>query len=140
MDGGTVWNMNVASAINQCHDMGATNEEITLDLMNCVTHNMPSDLESGNSFNNWQTARSIHGFYHNMDAISGQLRAAPGVNVRWYFQQKGAASCCPNLLNFNGTDTWCLQEAGREQARIAIEQDHAQVHSAVMKWANDRSI
>jgi hypothetical protein len=32
-DGGTVWNVNIDSAINQCRDMGATNEEITIDIV-----------------------------------------------------------------------------------------------------------
>ena len=40
MDGGTVWNTNVDSAINQCRDMGASNEEITLDIVVCGGYGM----------------------------------------------------------------------------------------------------
>lgn len=42
MDGGTVWDVNISSAINQCHDMGATNEEITIDLLVCGTIATPA--------------------------------------------------------------------------------------------------
>jgi predicted acylesterase/phospholipase RssA len=35
MDGGTVWNVNIDSAVNQCREMGATNEEITIDVLVC---------------------------------------------------------------------------------------------------------
>ena len=37
MDGGTVWDVNINSAINQCHEMGATDSEITIDILVCGT-------------------------------------------------------------------------------------------------------
>lgn len=55
IDGGTVWDVNISSAINQCHDMGATNEEITLDVLVCGTIYPPYTTQ-GNSIQNYQTA------------------------------------------------------------------------------------
>jgi predicted acylesterase/phospholipase RssA len=48
MDGGTVWNINVDSALRQCSEAGATNEEITLDILICGHYGMP-DWTGGNS-------------------------------------------------------------------------------------------
>lgn len=52
MDGGTVWDVNITSAMNQCHDMGATDEETTLDILVCGTIFPPSS-ETGNTITNW---------------------------------------------------------------------------------------
>jgi predicted acylesterase/phospholipase RssA len=44
MDGGTIWDVNISSAVKQCNDMGATNEEITIDIAVCLnkfTHGGP---------------------------------------------------------------------------------------------------
>jgi predicted acylesterase/phospholipase RssA len=36
MDGGTVWDVNISSAINQCHELGAIDSEITVDIAICL--------------------------------------------------------------------------------------------------------
>lgn len=51
MDGGTVWNVNVSSAINQCKDRGASNDEIVIDVVVCGELNSISPI--GNSVANW---------------------------------------------------------------------------------------
>ena len=112
MDGGTVWNVNVDSAINQCHDMGATDEEITLDILICGGLGMtPPDEQVANSIQNFMTGRDISGYYRNTDSIDSEIREAPGIKIRYFFKER--ASCPMSQLNFNGEDTWCLQEAGR---------------------------
>jgi len=57
------------------------------------------------------TARDIGGYWRNTDRIEGEIREAPGIKLRYYFKEH--ASCGLSQLNFNGEDTWCLQEAGR---------------------------
>lgn len=106
MDGGTVWDVNINSAINQCHDMGATNEEITIDIMVCGTL-LPPSHETGTTVTNWQTARSISGFYANTNSIEAEMRSVPGATIRWYFQEWND-KCAINSLNFDGDATWCL--------------------------------
>ena len=75
MDGGTVWNVNVSSAIDQCHDMGSTNEEITLDVVVC--YKMAQPLSAiGTTMTNWQTAKSIRDYYLDSDNFAAAMRAA----------------------------------------------------------------
>lgn len=54
MDGGTVWNVNVDSAITQCRDMGAADDEITLDILviGGPGSNLPGQ-QVGNSIENF---------------------------------------------------------------------------------------
>lgn len=83
MDGGTVWNVNVSSAINQCKDMGASNEEIVIDVVVCGELNNISP--NGNSVANWKAARSISERYRSSDSLAAAVRAADGVTLRYYF-------------------------------------------------------
>lgn len=64
--------------------MGATNEEITLDIAVCGTIYPPSITE-GNSIDNWQTSRNIHDTYSSTNSIEAEMRSVPGVNIRYYF-------------------------------------------------------
>lgn len=107
MDGGTVWDVNVNSAMNQCHEMGATNEEITVDILVCGTIYPPSHA-TGTTITNWKTARDIGKYYSNTNSIIRELLAVPGVTRRWYFQEKKPSTCQPDSLNFDGEATWCL--------------------------------
>ena len=64
---------------------------------------------------------NIHGAYNGMNAIQSQERAYPDVNYRYYFTDEPTDSCnVVDLLNFNNETTWCLQEAGREEAKNAL--------------------
>lgn len=38
MDGGTTWNVNIPSAVNECLDMGFDEEDIILDVVICGSH------------------------------------------------------------------------------------------------------
>ncbi len=108
MDGGTVWNINIDSAINQCRDMGATNEEITLDIVICGGTGLnPTKEEVGNSIENFFGARNIKHYYTDSGSIAPELVSVPGVTMRYFFKEANTG-CTLSQLNFNGEDTWCL--------------------------------
>lgn len=108
-----MWNVNLDSALRQCKEMGASNEEITVDIAICGYSALPQ-IELGNSVSNFMAARNLHKFYVGSvnDNPIEELMAYPGVNVRFYFQMH-PDTCGINILNFNGEDTWCMQEQGR---------------------------
>ena len=43
MDGGTVWNVNVNSAVRQCMDMGYDQSDIIVDVLVCSYTEWPSE-------------------------------------------------------------------------------------------------
>jgi len=43
----------------------------------------------------------------NTNNIQKELAAYPGVNVRYYFQERNTG-CDIFSLDFNGEETWCL--------------------------------
>jgi len=93
--------------------MGASDQEITLDMVICGGYGLtpPSHPEGYNTIENWQIKKDIKKYYGTSDAVSEEIRSAPGVNVRYYFQEGDI--CGLSELDFDGADTWCLQEAGR---------------------------
>ena len=142
MDGGTVWNVNVDSAINQCYDMGATDEEITLDILICGgPGRIPPKEQESTTIANFFAARGISSYYKNNDGIDSEIRRAPGINIRYFFKEHDTSACYPmSQLNFNGEDTWCLQEAGRRNAQDALSLGQEKIGKAVNEWFADKSL
>ena len=140
VDGGTCWNINIDSALNQCYEMGATTEEITLDVLIVGFMRPHHTDEIGNSIANFQTKRQIYSYYNNMNSIDAEMRAYDGINMRFYFQEHGTG--CPNIsqLDFNGEDTWCLQEAGRRDAATALEMGQEHIQSSLRQWFDDKDL
>ena len=119
MDGGTVWDVNIASAVKQCNALGASNEEITVDIAVCLSkfsHGGPVT----NSVEAFVQAKAMHWFYEGMNDISAEIRGSPGVNFRYYFQERIKTCANDHILNFDGDNTWCLQEAGRKDVQNAL--------------------
>lgn len=68
MDGGTVWDVNISSAIDQCQAMGSTNEEITVDILVCMKKFNHKGV-SRNSVLNWVKSKELHLQYNGFNAI-----------------------------------------------------------------------
>ena len=123
MDGGTIWNINVDSAINQCLDMGFAQSDIIVDVLICDSATQSSEADTGKTINNLMQAFNVHGANNGMNAVEEQERAYPDVNYRYYLTDEITDSCGVwDLLNFNNATTWCLQEAGRQQAKNILNQ------------------
>lgn len=53
MDGGTVWNTNIATAIEKCEEIEPNDSKIIIDIVLCGDHEMHSEMDTGNSINNF---------------------------------------------------------------------------------------
>ncbi len=69
MDGGTVWNVNIPSAINQCLDMGYAEEDIIMDVIVCGYTTKSGSEVSKSALENWNDARDEKSFYENTSSI-----------------------------------------------------------------------
>ena len=69
--------------------MGATDEEITLDIAICYggIGTVPPGEILGNSVTNYMNAREIRKWYGSSDSINEELLLAPGATVRYFFQE-----------------------------------------------------
>lgn len=127
MDGGTVWNVNIPSAINQCLDMGYAEEDIIMDVIICGYTTKSGDDVSNNALENWLGANQEKDFYENSNSIEQALAAFPNVQSRYYFQMHHLGCTVDNSLDFNNSTTWCLQLAGRRDAQDMLNLGQDQV-------------
>ena len=107
MDGGTVWNLDLMSPINQCLDLGFAQEDIILDVAICSDYSLPEEQELGNnSIYEFFRGRSMHSFYTSSDEIADAMRAFPNVDFRYLFLEQEPIEVC---IDFRNEKTWPLQ-------------------------------
>ena len=120
IDGGTWMNANLDSAVQQCMEIVDDYSDIIVDIALCDYFPLPAHEVSNNALVNWIHGYSIKSFYNGNNALFQQERAYPGLDLRHYFQE---LNDCPGAggLSFDNSTTWCLQEAGRADAKAALE-------------------
>lgn len=87
MDGGTVWNMNLQSAVEQCLEVVDDIEDVIIDVVICDHYSQPSGDVHKNAAKNWMEANSIKNFYGGTNSLYAQAAAYPGIEARYYFQE-----------------------------------------------------
>ena len=91
MDGGTVWNVNIDSAIQQCLKKVDSLDKITIDLFHAGYSGLGIETEnSEKATENFQRNRDIHGYYKSTSEVASHMKAYPTVNWRYYIQEKNA--------------------------------------------------
>lgn len=65
--------------------MGATNEEITLDVVVVGYDLVTTGTSDEVTLQNFITAHDIHKYYGMMNNIDEEIKAGVGINFRYYF-------------------------------------------------------
>ena len=107
MDGGTVWNVNLMTAVDQCLEIVDDYADIIVDVAVCSYDELPGGTPDKNAIKNWKLASSISDYYNGSNSLYAQAQAYPGLDIRYYFQERNS---CPGAggLDFNNSTTWCL--------------------------------
>ena len=88
MDGGTIYGLNIDSAINQCLEVVDDPSDIILDVMICGVLPPPTGEEkTGNTIQNMKRKKSWQDYYKANTSVVEQLKAYPTVNLRYFFEQ-----------------------------------------------------
>jgi hypothetical protein len=77
MDGGTVWNTNLAGAVDRCREGGFTDKQIVMDVIICSDAKMGAINETGNSINNFLRYWSISSFHKSVQDVAEFREAFP---------------------------------------------------------------
>ena len=83
MDGGTVWDTNVMSAITGCMGLGFPEEQIEVDILICSDPHLTKSSGQNSTMSSWMRARQIKSYYQDTNSIDSALRAYPNVNWRY---------------------------------------------------------
>ena len=123
MDGGTVYNVNMTSAIEQCLEIVDDESKITIDLMVCHTSRLAeAETDVGSkTLSHMLRARHIRKGYGSINEIQHTMRAHPNINYRYLIyespdQHMGGV----HELEFDGDKTWPAQLQGRQDAQDTL--------------------
>ena len=83
MDGGTVWDVNISSAINGCLDLVDDESKITVDILICGNSEIKTEASTKSTIENILRSHQIKSYYSGINAIQNQIRAFPNVNWRY---------------------------------------------------------
>ena len=85
IDGGSVWNLNPISAIQQCLEIVDSEEDIIMDVAIYSDDYVQAETKVGSTLPNMLRAHNIRKSRNGIDMIDNALRAYPDVNYRNIF-------------------------------------------------------
>mmetsp|Transcript_9322 Transcript_9322/g.11411 ORF Transcript_9322/g.11411 Transcript_9322/m.11411 type:complete len:170 (-) Transcript_9322:145-654(-) len=137
MDGGTIWDVNLPSAVKQCNEMGVTDpSKIIIDIAVCGPGHDRSFDPKKDAAINWLDSFQLHRSYHSLNSLQWQQRAYPDLNYRYMFYEEHPATG-PWLLDFRNSTTYLLQEQGRQDAQEILQLGEGTAFQAMRDWMDD---
>jgi hypothetical protein len=79
MDGGTVWNTNLVSAVDKCKEMGHEDKDIILDIILCDQASISTESDTGNAINNFLRYYSIESYYSGLNDVLEFKKSRPDI-------------------------------------------------------------
>mmetsp|Transcript_17536 Transcript_17536/g.29580 ORF Transcript_17536/g.29580 Transcript_17536/m.29580 type:complete len:266 (+) Transcript_17536:329-1126(+) len=114
MDGGTVWNTNLVSAVERCREQVDEDSQITLDIIICDQKSMKEWGDKRSALANYLRFKDIRDYNDGVQDIYEFKQAYPEVNFRHFLMPSEPLKGGLNLLNFdNSTNTYSMQMLGR---------------------------
>ena len=122
IDGGTAMGLDSTSAVEECLKYVDDESQVTLDVILLDRFTLPDTEESSkNTVENIMREHSVKSYYHGLENVIQTQVAHPNVNYRYLIQPSGAYPKLWNLLNFENSNTWPMQEEGRSDAKTCLE-------------------
>lgn len=142
MDGGTVWNTNLASAVNRCKEIVDDDSEITIDIILCSSHELPSWNENTSSaLNNWLRYDGIKKYHNGVADVVEFREAFPKVNYRYYIEPTGPVAGGLDILKVdNSTVTWPMQMLGRKDGKAIVDLGEGFMFEKMEEWSKNKEI
>ena len=112
MDGGTINNVNIAGAIEQCLEVVDDESKITIDVYICGDQygEVETEESAGKTISNVLRSRAINNAHHGENRIQTDLKSHPKVNFRYLVYQTVGHAGGLSELTFDGDATWPMQE------------------------------
>lgn len=120
MDGGTVWNTNLASAVNRCMEVVDDESQIILDIVLCGGSHLQTAKETGNAIENFLRYREISGYYDSMNDVVEFKKLKPNVNYRYLFIPSKPLAAGLESLIFDNSTMFPMAQVGMEDAERVI--------------------
>ena len=140
MDGGSVWNTNIVSAIKRCREIVDDDSKIILDIVICDAAHVDYITNTTNTISNFYRFKDIKNSVNSLSDIVEFQRAYPGVNFRHFVQPteplKGNGI---NMINFdNATCTYDMQMQGRKDGKVAVNSGETFLSDKINDWVENK--
>jgi predicted patatin/cPLA2 family phospholipase len=127
MDGGVVWNLDIASAIRKCRLLVDSDSKIVLDVIDLdssLSLGPRAWKSEGNSIQNYLRLRKWRDYYQRIDDELEVRRAFPEVQYRYVISPKHSLDHIYQELSLDPHLLERLINMGMEDALEAIEKGH----------------
>lgn len=141
MDGGTVWNTNLVSAVERCREIVDDDSQITLDVIVCDEKEETTWQHKDNAYSNFLRYKDIKDYYSGVSDIYDFVQAYPNINFRHYITPSEPLAGALGILDFNNaTMTWPMQMVGRLDGENAVKDGDGFMFSKLLEWKGNHTI
>lgn len=127
VDGGSIWNIDIPSAVRRCKEVVDNDEDIIIDMILCGSNPPVSgpkkDLSKFSALSHYQRAQEIKSFYDTMNKVERAMSLFPQVNFRYIVSpsESLSASSNPIPLDFSKNHLNKCFDVGKKDARNAVK-------------------
>lgn len=123
IDGGCIWNLEVAGAVRRCREIVDNDEDIIVDIILCSEAHLPNatDFSKYTPLNHYLRAQQIQEWVDTMQDIERSLSLFPDVNFRYVLGPSETLSNSPIPLDFSKDHLDYCFEIGKKDAHKALE-------------------
>lgn len=120
MDGGTVWNTNLVSAIDRCMEEVDSHSQITMDIIICSNTRLESINATGDTIENFLRYWAVSGFHNALSDVKDFKEAFPDVNYRYFFMASKPLASGLDEMNFSPEIIDPMIQIGMDDAAAMI--------------------
>ena len=138
MDGGTVYNTNLVSAVEKCLELVDSPAKITMDIVICGHAEMDALEKPGNTISNYLRYRAIKKYDHALDDVLEFQKTEPLVNYRYLVIPSIALNSGIKELDFSPEATTPMVELGKQDAQNIINLGKGKSFSLLSEWKSEK--
>jgi hypothetical protein len=86
MDGGTVWNVNLVSAVERCKEIVDDESQIIMDIISCGSGRLQKTNETSNTIGNYLRYYDVKNYNKRVRDIYEFQKGYPNVTYRYFFK------------------------------------------------------
>jgi len=121
MDGGTVWNTNLGSAVDRCREMVDKDEDIVMDVIICTGGKLDAINATGDTIENYMRSLLIIAQFKALEDIKKFRQAQPNVTYRYFFMASKPLAPVQDLLSFTPEIIQPMIDIGKGDADTIVK-------------------
>lgn len=121
VDGGSIWNLDISSAVRRCREIVSDDKDIIIDTISCSNYEVvKEDVKKFSAFEHYMRGREIKSFYGDLDEIQKSKFLYPDVTFRYSIAPSEVLSSSPIPLDFSKDHLDKCFAVGRKDAQSAV--------------------